>query len=295
MIDKTIRNFILLESKLGHLRQGKGSNKLDRGLKLRLNILTEFTFLTIILALLLTLVFIPLAWGVKNVPAPQRLINDFAGIIRPSYEEKMNLLAREVLNKTGATLTVVTLKDIGGANIDEFTNRLYEKWGVGKKGEDKGVMILLALKERRIRIEVGYGLEGIIPDGLAGQIRDQAMTPYLKKGEYGLGLLNGLYATASIIAKDKGIKLTGLPPATRRVSSRRGGSSYRIIPFIFLLIIFFFLSRSRRMGMGSLFLLMLLGGGRGGFGGRSGFGGFGGGFGGFGGGMSGGGGASGGF
>ncbi len=250
---------------------------------------------TIVLTLFLTFILAPLAWGGENLPAPQGLINDFAGIIRPSYEEKMNLLALEVLNKTGSTLTVVTLKDIGGADIDEFTNRLYEKWGVGKKGEDRGVMILLALKERRIRIEVGYGLEGIIPDGLAGQIRDQAMTPYLKKGEYGLGLLNGLYATASIIAKDKGIKLTGLPPATRRVSLRRGRSSYRIIPFIFLLIIVFFLSRSRRMGMGPLFLLMLLGGGRGGFGGQSGFGGFGGGCGGFGGGMSGGGGASGGF
>jgi uncharacterized protein len=251
--------------------------------------------LTIVLTLFLTLILAPLAWGGENLPAPQGLINDFAGIIPPSYEEKMNLLALEVLNKTGATLTVVTLKDIGGADIDEFTNRLYEKWGVGKRGEDRGVMLLLAVEERRIRIEVGYGLEGIIPDGLAGQIRDQAMVPYLKKGEYGSGLLNGLYATASIIAKDKGIKLTGLPPATRRVSSRRGGSSYGIIPFVFLLIIFFFLSRSRRMGMGSLFLLMLLGGGRGGFGGRSSFGGFGGGFGGFGGGMSGGGGASGGF
>jgi len=283
VIDKTTRNFTLLESKL------------DQGSKLRLNVLTSFTFLTIILTLLLTLVFVPLAWGGENPPAPQGLINDFAGIIPPSHEEKMNLLVREVLNKTGATLTVVTFKDIGGANIDEFTNRLYEKWGVGKKGEDRGVMILLALKERRLRIEVGYGLEGIIPDGLAGQIRDQAMVPYLKKGEYGLGLLNGLYATASIIAKDKGIKLTGLPPAPQRVSSKKRSSSYGIFLLLFLIFVFLFLFRSGRMGIGSLFLLMLLSGGRGGFGGRSSFGGFGGGFGGFGGGMSGGGGASGGF
>lgn len=295
MIDKTGRNFTLLERKLAHSWQGKRSNKLDRGLNLRLNFLTGFTFLTIVLTLLLTLVFVPLAWGVKNLPVPQALINDFAGIIPPSYAQKMNLLAREVLDKTGATLTVVTFKDIGGANIDEFTNRLYEKWGVGKKGEDRGIMILLALKERRVRIEVGYGLEGIIPDGLAGQIRDQAIVPYLKKGEYGLGLLNGLYATASIIAKDKGIKLTGLPSTPKRVSSRRSRSSYGIIPLLFLIFIFLFLFRSGRMGIGSLFLLMLLGGGRRGFGGHSGFGGFGGGFGGFGGGMSGGGGASGSF
>ena len=256
----------------------------------------NFTHLTLVLTLFLILAFTSHAWGDKDLPAPRGPINDFAGIIPPSYKEKMNLLAHEVLNKTGATLTVVTLKDIGGADIDEFTNRLYEKWGVGKKGEDRGVMILLALKERKVRIEVGYGLEGIIPDGLAGQIRDKAMTPYLKKGEYGLGLLNGLYATASIIARDKGVKLTGVPSYTKRVSSKRGGSFRGIIPFVFLVFVFLFLFRGRRrMGMGPLFLLMLLGGGRGGLGGGSGFGGFGGGFGGFGGGMSGGGGASGGF
>lgn len=249
----------------------------------------------ILFTLFLSVIFATFAWGDKNLPAPQGLISDFANVIHLSYKEKMDLLAHEVLNKTGATLTVVIFKDIGGANIDEFTNKLYEKWGVGKRGEDKGVMILLALKERRVRIEVGYGLEGIIPDGLAGQIRDKAIIPYLKKGEYGLGLLNGLYATASIIARDKGIKLTGLPSSPKRVSSKRSNSSYGIIPFIFLLFIFFFLFRSRRIGIGTFFLLMLLGGGRGGFGGHSSFGGFGGGFGGFGGGMSGGGGASGGF
>lgn len=268
MIYKTSRNFTLSERKSRHF---------------------------ILFTLFLTVIFASLAWADKNLPAPKGLINDFAGIISPSIKEKMNLLALEVLDKTGATLTVVTFKDIGGANIDEFTNKIYEKWGVGKKGEDRGVMILLALKERRLRIEIGYGLEGIIPDGLAGQIRDKAMVPYLKKGEYGLGLLNGLYATASIIARDKGIKLTGLPSTPKRVSSKRGGSSYGIIPFIFLLFVFLFLFRSRRIGIGTFFLLMLLGGGRGGFGGSSSFGGFGGGFGGFGGGMSGGGGASGGF
>ena len=229
----------------------------------------------------------------NELPARKGLINDFAGIIPQSYEKRMDLFAQEVLNKTNSTLTVVTLKDIGGDAIDDFTNRLYEKWGVGEKGKDKGVMILLALKERKIRIEVGYGLEEIIPDGLAGQIRDTAMVPYLKKGEYGLGLLNGLYNAGAIIAKHEGVKLTGMPVVSKRkVTSRKksvGGFS-----FLFLLIIFFFLLRSRG-GMGSLFLLMLLGGGRGGFGGQGGFGGFGGGFGGFGGGMSGGGGASGSF
>jgi uncharacterized protein len=252
---------------------------------------TRITALLILTFALLS----PAARAEEKLPTPVGLINDFAGVISPEHEEKMNLLAREVLYKTGATVTVVTLKDIGGANVDEFTNRLYEKWGVGKKGEDRGVMLLIALKERRVRIEVGYGLEGIIPDGLAGQIRDEAMVPYLKKGDYGLGLLNGLSAVASIIAKDKGITLTGLPPAPKTVSSRRRGYSFGIFPFLFFVFVFWILARSRRRGGLALLPLLFLGGGRGGSGGRGGFGGFGGGFGGFGGGMSGGGGASGGF
>jgi len=239
--------------------------------------------------------FVTLARAERKLPSPQGLINDFAGVIPANYEEKMNLLALEVLNKTGATVTVVTFKDIGGANVDEFTNRLYEAWGVGKRGEDRGVMLLVALKERKLRIEVGYGLEGIIPDGLAGQIRDKAMVPYLSKGEYGPGLLNGLYAVASIIAKDQGITLTGVAPAPKTVSSRRRGFSFGIFPFLFMVFIFWILARSRRRGGFALFPLLFLGGGRGGSGGHGGFGGFGGGFGGFGGGMSGGGGASGGF
>lgn len=251
------------------------------------------------LAFFLSLLSIHPVVADEPVPAPRGLINDFADIIPPAYEEQMNSLAHEVLEKADAALTVVTVKDIGGADIDEFTNRLYERWGVGKKGEDRGAMILVALKERRIRIEVGYGLEGVIPDGLAGQIRDQAIVPYLKKDEFGPGLFNGLSALAGIIAKDRGIELAGKPAVPQEITSKRGRTAYGMFPFLFLLFIFFLLFRSGRLGIGSFLLLMLLGGGRGGVrggGGTGGFsGGFGGGFGGFGGGMSGGGGASGSF
>jgi uncharacterized protein len=257
----------------------------------------NFAFAIIALTFFLTFSFLSCTWGGEKFPAPRGLINDFAGIIPSSYKEKMDVLAQEVLTKTGATVTVATFKDIGGAQIDEFANRLYEAWGVGKKGEDRGVMILVALKERKLRIEIGYGLEGVIPDGLAGEIRDKAMVPYLSKGEFGAGLLNGLAAIAGIIAKDRGISLTGVPTAPKNISSKRRVSLYGFLPFLLFLLVFFFLAKSRGRGAGALLLLMLLGGGRGrgSFGGHGGFGGFGGGFGGFGGGMSGGGGASGSF
>jgi uncharacterized protein len=186
------------------------------------------------------------------------------------------------------------MSDIGGEDYNEYANRLYETWGIGKKGEDKGVLIFVAIKERKMRIEVGYGLEGIIPDGLAGEIRDRYMIPYLKKDKFGEGLLNGTAAVSQIIAKDAGVKLTGQVPV-KAPKKRRSRLSF--LPLLFIFFFFMFVGR-RRGGSWIFFLPLLMGGGGprhggGGFGGS--FGGFGGGFGGFGGGMSGGGGAGGGF
>jgi uncharacterized protein len=149
-----------------------------------------------------------------------------------------------------------------------------------------------------MRIETGYGVEGILPDGLAGEIRDRYMIPYLKKNKYGEGLLNGTLAVAQVISKDADVELTGQAAAKAPKKKRRSGFGY--LPII--LIVLFLMFSSRRRGGSWLFFLPFLfgagsgrGGGFGGGGLGGSFGGFSGGFGGFGGGMSGGGGAGGGF
>ena len=230
----------------------------------------------------------------RPFPKPRGLVNDFAGVIPSDYEQKITALCREVLQKAGTAIVVVTMPDIGGAEYNDYANRLYSAWGVGKKGEDKGVLIFVTVKERKMRIETGYGVEGILPDGLVGEIRDQYMIPYLRKNRFGDGILNGTMAVAQVIAKDAGIRLTGTA-APRRVKKKRSNFSY--LPFLIFIVIFMFLPR-RRGGSWLFFLPFFLGGGRGYSGGGGmgdSFGGFGGGFGGFGGGMSGGGGAGGGF
>jgi len=118
-----------------------------------------------------------------EVPFPQQkgLINDFAGIIDPVYKQKIDLLINELLNKTEVPIVIVTMPEIGGANYNDYANRLYEAWGIGKKGLDKRALIFLTIKERKMRIETGYGLEGILPDGLVGEIKDRYMLPWLKK------------------------------------------------------------------------------------------------------------------
>ncbi len=251
-----------------------------------------------------TVLFLTLACPIVNYatdafPKRQGLINDFANVISPQYEQKLTEVTGELLKKTGVPVVVVTMPDIGGEDYNEYANRLYAAWGIGKKGEDRGVLIFVTLKERKMRIEIGYGIEGLIPDGLAGEIRDQYILPFLKQNQFGEGLLNGTLAIAGIIAKDAHVSLTGQVPLKRRPAKRRSGLSSLVFLLLFFLVLFSM--GRRRGGMWPLLLLLLMGRGggyyggygRGGFGGS--FGGFGGGFGGFGGGLSGGGGAGGGF
>lgn len=242
-------------------------------------------------------------------PKPEGYVSDFARVVDPASRDSIEALARELREKTGAELAVVTLPDLGGDEIEPVSVDLFQAWGIGKKGTDEGVMILLASKERRVRIEVGYGLEGILPDGLCGSIIRRVMAPELAAGRIGSGLLRGAAAVAGVIAKDRGVTITGAAPAA---DGQDEGSDHQgifwIALFVAVMLSVIFRARATRRGWmfpgrgwwldgpggpggyGGMF------GGFGGMGGGTGRGGFGGGgFGGFGGGRGGGGGASGGF
>ena len=247
---------------------------------------------------LLSLITISAARAERPFPKPKGLVNDFANVIPPAYKQKIAAVTRGLLQKTGIPVVVVTMPDIGGAEYNDYANRLYKAWGIGKKGEDKGVLIFVTVKERKMRIETGYGVEGILPDGLVGEIRDRYMTPYLKQNKFGEGLFAGASAVAQVIAKASGIELAGQIP--KKAVKKQAGFSF--FPIIIILIIIMLISK-RRGGSWFFFLPLLFGlSGGGGHGSRyssggpgGSFGSFGGGFGGFGGGMSGGGGAGGGF
>jgi len=239
--------------------------------------------------LLLGLLLFSVLSRAMGFPKPKGLLNDFAGVIDPAYRHRILAVITELMQKTGVPIVVVTMPTINGADYNDYANRLYEAWGIGKKGVDRGVLIFLAIKERKMRIEVGYGLEGIIPDGLAGEIRDRYMLPYLKRNRFGQGIFNGVVAIARIIAQDAGVTLSG-NVRLKRPGPKKDRLSAVVFLFIPLLLFFF----AGRRGRASWLLLPLFFGSNdndSGFGG----GGFTGGFGGFGGGMSGGGGAGGGF
>ncbi|HHY76272.1 MAG TPA: hypothetical protein GX500_05825 [Firmicutes bacterium] len=147
-------------------------------------------------------------------PQPTGNINDFVGVL--SSEDKTNLdaLVNAVLDQTGVTFAVAIVPDHGDETIEQYAVHLYETWGIGKKGEDKGLLIVVSMKERDMRAEVGYGLEPVITDARAGDILDE-MIPYFQQGEYGKGLYAGLLVAANYVAKDAGVTLD-LKAATKK-------------------------------------------------------------------------------
>jgi uncharacterized protein len=238
-----------------------------------------------------------------KLPQPTTYVSDFANVIDASSQQSLQDLSTQVYEKAHATIQVVTVKSLDGADIDSFTTALEDKWKVGPKNSDRGILMVFAVAEHKDRIEVGYGLEGILNDAKVGDIR-RAMHEQLSQGELGPGILSGAQQIANVIAKDANVTLdTSVQPTYHReyVRHRRGFNWPMIIVFIVIIAIFSRGGGGRGGGGWMWFLLgnMLgggFGGGRGGgFGGgdRDGGGGGGGDFGGGFGGGSGGGGASG--
>lgn len=243
--------------------------------------------LTVWIALFLALSNASMFAAEKYPARGSNAVNDFAKVIDPASAARMESLAREVWQKTGTAIVVVTVPTVGeNEEYRMYANGLYKAWGIGKKGEDKGVLIFLTVKERKIRIETGYGVEGILPDGRVGEILDKYVVPQLKAGDYGKGLYNAVYACSAYIAKDAGVQLSGsaMPNRTRVRAEDKGIGVFGII--IILIIVALLLGTKTGRSMLPWILLLLLSGS-----GRGGGGGFSGGFGGFGGGGSGGGGS----
>lgn len=246
-----------------------------------------------ILLLLLAAAAAGLGAQENNLPEPRGFVNDFAGVINSQTEERITRIARKLQQASGAEIAVVTVETIAPyPDIESFSIELAEKWKVGSAEEDNGLILLLAMQERQVRIEVGYGLEGAIPDGLAGEIRDESMLPYFRQGDFSQGFLKTTEAVAGLIAEEYDVDLGSVSVKESERYSGRGDSGG--IPFGLLVFIFIFFFGGGRFFL-PLFLLSGLGGGfgRGGFGSGGFGGGGGGGFGGFGGGGFGGGGASG--
>lgn len=235
-----------------------------------------------------------------QLPEPVGYVNDFASVIPPEAEARIQAIIDEVRQKSGGEIVVVTLPSLEGRTRDEVALQIGREWGVGQQGEagdrsrNTGTVVLVVPRETspdgrgHLKIELGDNTNTFITAAEAGRIRDDYMIPAFRAGDYGQGIQAGVAAIAVEYAENFGFQLTGesMPPPPQRQRGDDGGSSF----FTFLIIAFVLMMvfGRRRRGCIPIPIFLPTGGRRGGFGGFGGGlggGGFGGGgFGGFGGG-----------
>ncbi len=228
---------------------------------------------------------------IPEKPSPQRLVNDFVGILGESEKQELENKLVAYSDSTSTQIAILIVKELGDYEIADFATRVFEKWEIGKDGKDNGILITLAIDNRKVDIKNGYGIESYLTDALSRRIIEQQIVPYLKRGDYYSALDE---ATTSIISVLSGTYINDSPDGPKAIN-------WKVVVFIILILILisFF---NRNNGGGHTYgkggrrshsppFFMPWGGG--GFGGGFGRGSSGGGFGGFGGGSTGGGGASG--
>lgn len=245
------------------------------------------------------------AQAVKDLPRPTDYVSDYAHVMSQPVVYQLDRLCGEVDHEAHAQIAVVTVNTTNDEPIEQYAVELEDAWKVGPKNSDRGVIVLLAVNDRKRWIATGYGLEGILPDGKVGEIGRQ-MVPMLRANDFDGATTLAVDEISQIIAQDAGVKLQ---PLTRWGASQRQphASTGQIIGgIIFLILVVIFLIWAGGSGLLGFLLGMFFsgggpwrgggggwGGGGGDFGGGGGDGGSGSGFGGFGGGSAGGGGAGG--
>ncbi len=256
------------------------------------------------LLILITFFSFNLAFGqtVLPKPNPPRLVNDAAGVLSPEQVEILEHKLVALDDSTSNQIAVVLIKTLGDYAIEDYAVKLFREWGIGNKKTNNGVLIIAAIDDRKLWIEVGYGLEGAIPDVTASSIYRNEMVPEFKNQNYYRGIDNAINALTKAAVGEYKVKTE----RSNQGISKGGGSLFTFL-FIVIIIIVVLVRGGRggggwggggRSGLGNIaeavLISSLLGGGRGGGGGWGGGGSSGGGgFGGFGGGDTGGGGAGG--
>lgn len=251
-------------------------------------------FRSILLGALALFVCIISAVGLAaEIPAsPTAPVVDLAGIIDRATETRLNKYLEELETKTGAQMAILTLISLEGQAIEDVSITIaHDRWRLGQKGKDNGVLMVIAVNDKKYRIEIGYGLESLLPDSLVGSIGRQYLVPNFKKGNYSTGIYAAAVVIANEIAGDAGVKITGLP-AVKRVRPAHGGKRStgiigKIFSILFFVVMVILFIKNPRLFLAWFFISSM--GGRGGHWGGSGGGFGGGGFGGGGGGFGGGG------
>lgn len=219
-----------------------------------------------------------------RTPLPQRDLDrsvyDPADVIRAEHEARLEAMHAELHRRTGVAIVVVAMPALVDETIEELAVRVGTEWGVGKKGEDRGIVVALARDERRIFIATGYGVEGYLPDGKVGAILDEQALPHLRQGDFSTAVYQVSLALVAASAEEYGVPISGAETARERERQPRGEGRSWIWTAIAGVVFLYLLIRHPRLLVFLLWSGIARGGrgpGGGGFGGGQGFGGFGGG------------------
>lgn len=194
--------------------------------------------LTKIIVVILGVLFNANLVSALDIPPLKERVNDLAGLLHPSTARQLeSALAR--LEQTDSTQVVVlTIPSLEGDSLEDFSIRVVEQWKLGRKGLDNGVLLLVAKNDRKIRIEVGYGLEGILTDLTAGRIIRNIMVPQFKMGRFDQGIIEGVSAIASVVRGE-----FTAPTQDRRQKGRKNTSP----GFMGLIALIFFINMLGRV------------------------------------------------
>lgn len=203
-------------------------------------------------------------------PTSSIYVQDYANVLSSQTINTINQVSQDLNAQTGAQIVVVTLKSLEGASLEDYSLELFRGWGIGNKEKNNGVLLLVAVDDRKSRIAVGYGLEGALPDGLTGRIQDRAMLPAFRNGDYDKGVMQGYASLANTVAKEYNVQIKGV-----KVTSSPQPNSATELPFwvkiliavgilgLVLIDMMFFGGSITRL----LLIIFMRGGGRGGGGG----------------------------
>lgn len=218
------------------------------------------------LFLSITLFLLPIAFAL-DVPPLQAPVTDRARLFSSNELQELNTYLYAIHEKSDIQIAVLTVPSLEGESIEDYSIRVAEAWQIGKKGKDSGVIMVIAAADRKIRIEVGYGLEDTLTDAQTNKIIRSIITPAFKQNEYGRGALLGVKNIAAVILHDETIADT---------AGEEGQKEDDSLPLpVIIVLVLIFLFGSRFMPGGWFWPLFLLSSGRrggfsGGFGGHSG-------------------------
>jgi uncharacterized protein len=227
-----------------------------------------------------------IAWTqapIPPTPTSSIYVQDYANVLTPENSELINSIGSQLAANTKAQVVVVTIKTLQNTPIETLSLGILRKWGIGDKKLNNGVLMLVAVNDRKMRLEVGYGLEGALPDAKAGRIQDEYILPYFKQGDYNKGILMGFLAITQEVAKEYKYDLKTTVQPERVQNSPKGTSNQVPLPWwmqlliVIIIVVLLIIDWVYFNGMFTLLLISMFRGGRGGGRGGSSGGGFGGG------------------